>query len=84
MAGIKTAISIDEGLFEEIEQLASQLNFSRSKIFAIAAREFVERCKNKAILEKLNEVYQDESDEEKVLAKQMKKRLGSKAKNEPW
>jgi metal-responsive CopG/Arc/MetJ family transcriptional regulator len=84
MPGVKTAISIDEDLFDEIEQLAIQLNFSRSKIFAIAAREFVERCKNKAILEKLNQVYQEEDEQEEALTDHMKMRLRRKANDDIW
>lgn len=57
MAAIKTAISIDEELFRQVEILAHELHLSRSQIFALAAEELMEKQKNRALLDKLNEVY---------------------------
>ena len=59
MANIKTAISIDKPLFEQVNILAHELNTSRSRIFALAATEFIQRHKNKELFEAINSAYDD-------------------------
>lgn len=59
MANIKTAISIDKFLFEQIENLAHELKTSRSRVFALAATEFIQRRKNLNLLDAINEAYDD-------------------------
>jgi metal-responsive CopG/Arc/MetJ family transcriptional regulator len=63
MATIKTAISIDKPLFEQLGDLAQELNTSRSRIFALAAMEFIQRHKNLKLLEAINAAYDDFPDE---------------------
>jgi len=63
MATIKTAISIDKPLFEQLGDLAQELNTSRSRIFALAATEFIQRHKNIKLLEAINAAYNDSPDE---------------------
>ena len=59
MANIKTAISIDKPLFEQVDDLAHELNTSRSRIFVLAAAEFIQRHKNLKMLEAINAAYDD-------------------------
>ena len=59
MGNIKTAISIDKPLFEQVDNLAHELNTSRSRIFALAATEFIRRHKNQKLLESINAAYDD-------------------------
>jgi metal-responsive CopG/Arc/MetJ family transcriptional regulator len=59
MGNIKTAISIDKPIFEQMDNLAHELNTSRSRIFALAAIEFIQRHKNQKILEDINSAYDD-------------------------
>jgi metal-responsive CopG/Arc/MetJ family transcriptional regulator len=59
MANIKTAISIDKPLFEQVDDMAHELNTSRSRIFALAATEFIQRHKNLKLLEAINAAYDD-------------------------
>lgn len=59
MASVKTAISIQEPLFEQVEALASELNISRSRIFVLAVEEFIERYKNQQLLAEINSAYDD-------------------------
>ena len=59
MTNIKTAISIDKPLFEQVDELAQELKTSRSRIFTLAAREFIEHHKNLKLLEALNAAYDD-------------------------
>ena len=57
MATVKTAISLQESLFEQAEALATQMNVSRSRLIAIALEEFIRRHQNRQILEKINAAY---------------------------
>jgi metal-responsive CopG/Arc/MetJ family transcriptional regulator len=66
MANIKTAISIDKPLFEQVDDLAHELNTSRSRIFALAATEFIQRHKNLKLLEAINAAYDDFPDEKEA------------------
>ena len=59
MPSVKTAISIQEPLFKQVEILASDLNISRSKLFSIAIEEFLQRYKNLQLLEEINRAYDD-------------------------
>ena len=64
MANIKTAISIPKKLFDAANQLAEELNVSRSHVFVIALQDFFERRKNKELLAQINEIYDEELDDE--------------------
>ena len=66
MANIKTAISIDKSLFEQVEDLSHELKTSRSRIFVLAATEFIQRHKNKKLLESINTAYDDFPDQKEV------------------
>ena len=59
MANIKTAISIEKPLFEQVTNLAHELKTSRSRIFALAAIEFIQRHKNQELFEAINNAYDD-------------------------
>ncbi|MCP5100367.1 MAG: CopG family transcriptional regulator [Chloroflexi bacterium] len=73
MANIKTAISIQESLFQEIDLLSKELNVSRSRLFSLAAQEFIDKYQNQKLLEQLNKAYEDGLDaDERVMLRQMK------------
>ena len=70
---VKTAISVDETLFEKVETLARELSISRSRLFALAAAEFIEKHENQHLLEALNAAYDDMPDaQEQALQRQMR------------
>jgi metal-responsive CopG/Arc/MetJ family transcriptional regulator len=69
MANIKTAISIKKSIFEQMNVLAKDLNISRSRLFALAAQEFIQRHKNIQLLQSLNEAYDDLSESEPIVSK---------------
>jgi predicted transcriptional regulator len=54
MAIVKTAISVQESLFERADALARQLHLSRSQIFSRALDEFLERHESRILLEAIN------------------------------
>ena len=64
MAQIKTAISLDEVLFQEAEAVAQELHLSRSGLYARALQEFIERRKSQKLLDALNAAYADPLDAE--------------------
>ncbi len=75
MGNVKTAISINKPLFEKINNLANEMNTSRSRIFALAAEEFIQRHKNKELLDAINSAYDDVTDEkESTLQSAMRSR----------
>ena len=59
MANIKTAISIEKPLFEEVEALAQKMKVSRSHLFTLAARAFIHNHKSRKLLEAINAAYSD-------------------------
>ena len=61
MPNIKTAISIDETIFRQAEEVAAILKVSRSRAFAMAMEEFAKRRRGEEITRQLNEVYADGS-----------------------
>ena len=59
MTTVKTAISIQKSLFDQVNNLAEELQMPRSQLFVLAVEEFIKRHQNLKILETLNEVYSD-------------------------
>jgi metal-responsive CopG/Arc/MetJ family transcriptional regulator len=69
----KTAVSIDEPLFEQADRLAEQMKVSRSRLYALALEMFIQKRKSQQILEQLNRVCGENppTDEEKQLLEAM-------------
>lgn len=68
MSTVKTAISIEKSIFEQMDILAKNLNISRSRLFSIAAREFIERHNNLELLKLINAAYEDSSEIEPTVS----------------
>jgi hypothetical protein len=64
VAHVKTAVSMDEGLFREAEEWAERLGVSRSQFFARAVEEYVRERENEELLRRLNEAHADGLDPE--------------------
>jgi metal-responsive CopG/Arc/MetJ family transcriptional regulator len=54
---VKIAISLDEALFRDAESTARRMKVSRSRLFATAMAEFLERRRNLKLLDALNTAY---------------------------
>ena len=54
MAIVKTAISLQESLFERADALARQLQLSRSQLFSRALDEFLKRHESRMLLDAIN------------------------------
>lgn len=73
MSNVKTAISIQDGLFKKVDATARQMGVPRSQVFVMAVQEFLERRANRQMLEKINAAYEDDSQtEERGHADRMK------------
>ncbi|XWK90120.1 MAG: ribbon-helix-helix domain-containing protein [Phormidium sp.] len=67
---MKTAISLPDSVFEEAEALAKQLGLSRSELYTKALQAYLRKYNRNQILNKLNQVYSEESSElDPLLAK---------------
>lgn len=71
MANVKTAISLQKSLFEQVESLAREMKVSRSRLFVLAVEDYLRRQQNLQLLDKINQAYSDTSDttEQKRLRK---------------
>ena len=56
---MKTAISINDSLLQEADETARLMGLSRSRLFAVAIGEFLQRRRREQLLQRLNEVYAD-------------------------
>ena len=63
MSSVKTAISVEKSLLDKIDETAKHLSLSRSKFFAVAAKNYLHQIETQELIEKLNEVYGDGLDE---------------------
>jgi len=73
MPNVKTAISLQQSLFEQVDALAQELAVSRSRVFVLAVEDFIQRRQNRQLLEAINEAYADLPDaEEQTLRRQMR------------
>ena len=68
--GMKTAISIPDKLFEEVNKLAQENHSSRSRIICVAVEDYLKKVKSRKLLESLNKAYEDEeTPDEKLLSR---------------
>ncbi len=75
MSTVKTAISIEKPLFQQVENLARKMRVSRSRLFALALEEYMQRRKNRELLEQINAAYADEPDPgEQALLRKVKRK----------
>ncbi len=85
MPGVKTAISLEENLFKQVNKLANDLHVSRSKLFSLAIKDYLKKQEGKKILAQLNVAYGDSlNKEEEVLAKAMQKKQRKIVGQEAW
>lgn len=84
MDTIKTAVSVNKLLFEQAEELAREMNVSRSRLYALALEEYIRRQENQALLAQVNAAYANDLDaEEEATLAQMRK-LHQRAVEGEW
>ncbi|MBI5558736.1 MAG: ribbon-helix-helix protein, CopG family [Deltaproteobacteria bacterium] len=88
MAGVKTAISLDEELFDKINKLAHELHVSRSRLFTIAVEDYLKKQENQSLLAQLNSAYSaqpdDDDDEERKISQSMRDKHTRMIERESW
>ena len=69
MSTVKTAISLEQSLFQRADQHAASLKISRSRVIALALEDYLHRQENLTLLEEINTAYDDapDPDEERRL-----------------
>jgi hypothetical protein len=82
MKTIKTAISIDEPTFMQVERLAKKLHISRSQFFTQAARHMAGIDENLELLKKINAAYTDPNEDREL--SRHEKRYARKKVVEQW
>lgn len=60
MPNVKTAISIREALFKEVDAMARQMGVPRSRLFVMIVEEFIRQDCNQQLLEQIDQAYGDE------------------------
>ena len=82
---MKTAISLPDEMFKEIEEVTKECECSRSQVFVMAVREFLDRRKSRKLLEALNKAYgETETPEETRARRQAKAYHAKKVRKEPY
>jgi metal-responsive CopG/Arc/MetJ family transcriptional regulator len=56
---MRTVISVDDRLLREADKKARLMGVSRSRLFALAVGDFLQRRRQEQMLRQLNEVYAD-------------------------
>ena len=59
MATVKTAISLQKRLFEQVETLAGEMKVSRSRVFVLAMEQFIRDYQDKQLFDKINKAFED-------------------------
>lgn len=63
MANVKTAVSLQESLFEQVERLAQEMNVSRSRLFALALENFIRDYQDRQLFEAINQATTEIADD---------------------
>ena len=84
MAQIKTAISLDKSLFEQVDTLAHTMKVSRSRLFAMALEDFLRRHENEQLLAEINRAYNGEPDPAQQRLRKGMRRLHRKIVEGEW
>jgi metal-responsive CopG/Arc/MetJ family transcriptional regulator len=81
---MKTAISIPDELFKNVEKIARKLKIPKSQLFARAMEEYISKLNKDQITERLNKIYQ-RSDSDEILATDISiSTLRKSLKNDSW
>jgi len=78
---MKTAISIETPLLEETDRTARKLGVSRSRLVALALKNYLRQSRNREIVEQLNHVYGENADVAGPSPEQIKAKFRSTIKD---
>ena len=84
-SSVKTAISLQEELFKEVNKLASELHVSRSKLFVMAVQDFIKKKEGQNLLSQINNAFSGQPDSEEIkIQSKMRRKQAKKLEREPW
>jgi metal-responsive CopG/Arc/MetJ family transcriptional regulator len=81
---MKTAISIPDELFEELDKVSKQYRTSRSHVITLAIREYLDRIKSRKLLEDINASFVSDSPEERKIREKGKRHYAGKVLKERY
>jgi metal-responsive CopG/Arc/MetJ family transcriptional regulator len=80
---MKTAISVPDEVFREVDKVAKERQSSRSEVIVTAVKEYLDRRKSNQLLDALNQAYGTaETTEEYEVRQKSKKRYGKRLRRE--
>ena len=84
-ASVKTAISMQQNLFNEVNELASELKVSRSRLFVLAIEDYIKKIESKKMLSQINSAFSDFPDkEEEINTSMMRRKQKSILEKDSW
>jgi len=81
---VKTAISLDGALLREAQGLARRLKVSRSRLFATAMEEYLDRRTSRELLQAINAAHQGTDDTEGLRLRRAQQARHRKAVHGEW
>jgi metal-responsive CopG/Arc/MetJ family transcriptional regulator len=86
LAAVKTAISIDKDIYEQVEDVARELEVSRSRVVGLAREEYLRRRKNRRIEEQMDAALAEisETAEDRQARAAMKRKQKAVVGRESW
>lgn len=82
MSSVKTAISLEEPLFEQVEGAARELKISRSRLFALAIEDFLHKHESRKLLAAINASIEPSEPQERAIRQALKQRQRSRMTGE--
>jgi len=84
-SSVKTAISMQVELFQEVNSLAADLHVSRSKLFVMAVQDFIKKNESQKLLSQINKAFSDDPDSEEIgVHNKMRKKQVKNLEMESW
>lgn len=83
-ASVKTAISLDGELLREAQGVARRLKVSRSRLFATAMQEYLERRRNRELLKAVNAAHAGGEDAQEARLSRVRRALQRKTLAGEW
>ena len=59
VANVKTTVSLQKSLFEQVEALARELKVSRSRVIVLALQNFIRDYQDKQLFDKINKAFEE-------------------------
>lgn len=81
---VRTAVSLDRALFDQADALAARLRVSRSRVVALALKNFLRHDGNRRLLEQIDAAYAETPDPAESKLRERMRRLHSRRLYGQW